>query len=378
MPAYFESGFSVRQPMWHGKGIVLGEYPEDWSDAREKAGLTWEPVEHPAWVMRDVHEFELSCFICGCEKQHAEGCTRFGTHGAISQLDRFPDESVLTADGKHVFVVDETHKQVIRSDNKRVLGSNLSSTYSLISHGRQAEGASMEQIVDAFKDVDGKVKFETAGSVADGKQVWALMYLDEPFQIPGDSSETLPFIALLNRHDGSGACKLTRTSVRVVCWNTYQMASAEGDRTGLQYSFRHTGDVESRIEEAKLALDGLRVETAEYREMCTELMKLNVSDAQLNVYLQEFLPNPAEHGEQVSERVQSNVERARALFKSLYSDSITAEGITGTGYGLLQASTEYLDHARAYRTHDSYMGRSILHGDPLKARVLTQIHAACK
>jgi hypothetical protein len=47
MPAYFDTGFSVRQPMWHGLGTVLDDYPTDWPDARRIAGLQWEPELRP-------------------------------------------------------------------------------------------------------------------------------------------------------------------------------------------------------------------------------------------------------------------------------------------------------------------------------------------
>lgn len=381
MSAYFESGFAVRTPSWHHQELLLGEYPTDWADAREKAGLLWEPIEHPSWVLRDLSDFN-ECRQCGASwgAAHVEDCALSVVtgHSIVQPQDTVPAGSLPVEGGKQVVVPDPNHKQIIRSDTKAVLATGVSAGYATISHGRMPQGgASMEQITDAFKNADGSIKFETAGSVQGGKQVWALLYLDEPFTTPGDTSETIPFIALLNRHDGGGACKVVRTQVRVVCWNTYQAAESQAERTGLTYSFRHTGNVEERIEEAKLALAGLRQETAEYVAMATELSKLNVTDYHLNTYLSEFLPNPAEHGEVVSERVQNNVEKARDMFKHIYLDSVTTEGVRGSAWGLVQASTEYLDHARAYRSQDSYLGRSILHGEPLKAKAVNLVRQVC-
>lgn len=376
MPAYFETGFSVRQPMWHGQGMILGEYPEDWVTARKHAGLTWEPVEHPSWVMRGIDDFTI-CTRCSAtmadEGKHTDDCDLKGT---VLTKHVLPEGSYITDGGLHVFTVDPDHKQVIRSDTKRVLGSGLSSDYALVTHGHQSGFASMEQIVDAFKDLG--VKFETAGSVRDGKAVWALLYLDEPFTIKGDKTEHMPFIALLNRHDGTGACKVVSTTVRVVCWNTFQMAEAQADKTGQSFTFRHSGDVETRIDEATDALKGIRQDTKDYVEMANELTKLNVTDAHLGAFISEFLPSPRENGEQCSDRVHGNVENARTLFKHLYNDSITTESIRGTAFGLLHASTEYLDHARAYRSQDSYMGRSILRAEPAKARAMNIIREVCK
>jgi phage/plasmid-like protein (TIGR03299 family) len=333
MPAYFDTGFSVREPMWHGQGLVLDEYPESWADARQKSGLTWEPVERRPYDLRDVAEFTID-----------------------GQLV-LPDGCFAAADGQHVFIPDPDHKMIVRPDTGLVLGIR-SDEYATIYHGRQ--------------DVLGN---ELS---ADGRQVWALLYLDEPYTIPGDSTEHLPFLALLNSHGGDGSCKATATQVRVVCWNTFQMASAEGERTGRQFVFRHVGDVAARIEEAKETIAGLRTETDEYRQLAADLMQLNVTDDHLSAFVSEFLPDPAENGEVVSDRVRENVSKARAMFRSIYLDSVTTEGVRGTGFGLLQSSTEYLDHARAYRSPDSYLGRSILRSEPAKAAALQIIRRVVK
>jgi hypothetical protein len=44
--------------------------------------------------------------------------------------------------------------------------------------------------------------------------------------------------------------------------------------------------------------------------------------------------------------------------------------VRGSAYGLVQAAGEYLDHARSYRTQDSYLGRTLLRPEPLKAKAV--------
>lgn len=68
--------------------------------------------------------------------------------------------------------------------------------------------------------------------------------------------------------------------------------------------------------------------------------------------------------------MHGNVERARAQFRHLYLDSVTTDEIRGTAWGLVQASTEYLDHSRSFRTRDTFLGRSILRAEPAKANVV--------
>jgi phage/plasmid-like protein (TIGR03299 family) len=343
MAAYFDTGFSVREPMWHGEGLVLDDYPVDWNDARAKAGLAWEPMT-----------------VAGHNVLPADVAARW----AMDHRDADLPDGWEWLQGGRMLVPAGDRQGIVRSDTFGSLG-NASDQFSLIYH------STMGEIMEAL--TENGLRFETAGSCREGRQVWALGYLDEPYTVPGDDTEHLPFMALLNNHDGSGACKVTMTQVRVVCWNTFQAASAEGDRTGRQFSFRHVGDVMGRIDDAKIALKGLRSEVAEYLELAAELTDVRVDDDRLARYLTDFLPSPRENGQQCSDRVHGNVEKARAVFKGLYLDSITTEAVRGNGFGLLQATTEYLDHARAYQNRDTYLGRSVLRSEPAKAKAVNLI-----
>jgi phage/plasmid-like protein (TIGR03299 family) len=295
MPAYFDSGFSVREPMWHGRGLVLDHYPGSWGKARVLAGLAWEPEIAPVYVATDR-----------------------ATGSDYEQLAEF--------------------KAIRRSDTSAVLAVS-SDSYEVISH------AQMGELVEAILEQP-RVRWETAGSVRGGRQVWALAYLDEPFNVPGDPSATYPFLTILNSHDGSAAYKVVKTSIRVVCWNTLHAAQLDGDRTGRQFTFRHTKSVSERIVDAKAAVAGLRTESRQWLDLARELSLIPVDERQFNI------------------------DRARPVFRSLYLDSATTEGARGSGYGLVHAAGEYLDHVRSYRSHDSYLGRTLLRPEPLKAKAL--------
>jgi phage/plasmid-like protein (TIGR03299 family) len=320
---YFDSGFCVREPSWHGKENLLAEAPKTWDEARIAAGLEWEPISVPVYVQAG------------------------GTEDA-------PAYAPLAG-----------FQAIARSDTQDVLAVPTSS-FSLISH------ASMGQIIEGVLG-DRLAAFDTAGSVKGGRAVWAMVRLDEPFTVPGDDTATYPYLCILNSHDGSGACKVLYCLVRVVCWNTWQAASAEGDRTGYQFTFRHSGDVATRISEAREALAGLRTAASDYRDMMGELGRVRVDDAMVATFLHEFIASPADRGEQITPRVAANIAEARALFTALYDESPTVDAVRGTGYGLLMASTEYLDHLRGFRTRDSYVGRTVLRPEAAKQRAASLI-----
>lgn len=347
MPAYFDTGFSVREPMWHRGGKIADDYPESWEAAREWAGLMWEPELVDAGYMRRLPA-DFRCPVCGVGigELHTAECIDTGT---------LPAEVYTNANGTRL---------VIRNDDGRVLGP-VTDKFGLVPH--KAMGEIIEAVLESEK---GKVKFETAGSCGKvpGQQVWALAYLDEPVAVAGDDTETYPFLAFLNNHDGGGAAKLTFTNVRVVCWNTYNAASMQGERSGNQFVFRHSANVMERIEEAKNALRGLRDSAAEWVKLAAELNLLRVDVDAINDFTIRFLPEPP--AGTFSKLVAANIARDRSSFKLLHDTSATTEGHRGTVLGLVDAAVEYLDHVRGYQNRDTYLRRTLLRPEPLKASAL--------
>jgi len=371
---YFDSGYAVRRASWHGKERLLDEAPETWPDARQEAGLTWEPEPRPSFITRYAKEFKL-CRDNNCarriDKAHSSECSLIGDgNGTVSLLDCVPAGSILGVDGEHVFVPDPEHRQVLRNDTFALLETGQNASFQLVYHGKGHSGSiSMEEIIDAF--IPAGAKFDTSGAAKGGALVWAVMMLDEPFSITGDPhGQTLPYFALLNGHTGAAACKLVNTEVRVVCANTWQMADAQGDASGQQIVFRHSGDMEAKLEAAKQAVSDLREEVVQYIAMSEVMQQVHVTDKQVAAYLTEFLPSPRELGEQCTDRVHENVLNARSTFNHYLTVSDTCEGIEDTMYGVMAASTEYLDHARRYRSKESYVGRTILGQERVKGRAL--------
>lgn len=382
MAAYFDTGFSVRTPMWHRQGTVLEDYPTDWTDARAKAGLLWEPTYADLFVQQVVPAVCRRCAaplgslhtdLCPGVELDADLTPFGGTDVRAEQCG--PDGCVPVRpvlgpndriDGYLVHTPTAGHQAIVRDDNWAVLATPTDS-YRLIQHSQMGE--LLEAYTEAWTKAGAQVKFETAGSVRGGAMVWALVWLDEPYHVPGDPSPTYPFAALLNAHDGSAACKLLPTQVRIVCWNTWKMAEAEGDRHGHQVVLRHTGNVAERIEDAKVGLAGMRDEAKEWQVAAADLASLNVSDAVFATFLDEFIPVP----ENASERTRTQRAERRSLFTKLYMESPTTEGVRGTGYGLVQAAGEYLDHLRPYRNADTYLARTMFSAEPIKGGVIRKV-----
>jgi phage/plasmid-like protein (TIGR03299 family) len=321
MPANVESMFSVRQMPWHREGTILTDYPGDWNQARKLAGLDWDPIATEVYALADLN---------------------------VDDSPRFEP-----IDG---------WKCIARSDNGAVLSLNRD-TYTLIDHGEMGE------IVEAVL-AQPNVKWETAGVLDGGRSVWCLALLDEPIALPGDTSPTLPYLAITNRHDGTAACALRATAVRIVCANTFRAAELEGERTGATFSFIHKSSWRNRIEEARQAVTGARAEIRRYQELAAELLMIPITSRQRELFVTKFIPMPP--AGLVTERVARNVEEARSALRLLFQ-SATNEQIAGTAYGLVQASGEYLDHVRTARSWETRLNRTLIRPEPLKHRALSLI-----
>jgi phage/plasmid-like protein (TIGR03299 family) len=306
---------------WHREGVVLPDYPGSWAEARKLAGLDWEPVTTAVYA------------VVG-----------------------------LNADGSEHFEPIEGWKCISRSDSGAVLSLNRDS-YTVIDHSEMGE------IVEAVL-AQPNVKWETAGVIDGGRAVWCLALLDEPITLPGDTSTTLPYLAITNRHDGTGACALRATAVRIVCANTFRAAELEGERTGTTFSFIHKASWRNRIEEARQAVTGARREMRRYQELATELLGIRITPRERELFVTEFIPMPPEG--LVTDRVARNVDESRKALRLLF-ESQTTEQIAGTAYGLVQAAGEYLDHVRTARSWETRLNRTLIRPEPLKHRALALV-----
>lgn len=365
MSANVDSMFSVREKPWHGEGVILGDYPGSWAEAREQAGLAWEPEE--ADVYRIVgHQKKVAVPTYEFWGVATDGQPLFRQTNIELDPDDEDDEDD-TEDGEPIYELNEGYKHIVRSDTKAVLSVN-SKGYTLIGHEEMGE------IVEAVLGQD-NVKWETAGSLNNGRQVWCLAMLDEPIELSGDDSATYPYLAITNSHDGTGSCALRATAIRVVCWNTYRAAEAEGERTGATFAFRHSMKWRDRIQDARDAVKGVRKEMDQYRVLMTQLLGQPITAGQREMFIQAFIPMPP--AGLATERVMGNVAEAQNKLRAIF-DSPTTVGIQDTAYGLLQASGEYLDHVRLSRTWETRLGRTLMKPEPLKAKALGIIREIVK
>lgn len=333
MAHQFDTGFTVRTPAWHGLGVTLDEYPDNWDEARRAAGLLWEPTE-------DVIYRRVT---------------------TLGPCDGVPEGSFPTTDGAWMVPLVD-HKLITRDDTRAELAV-ARRDFPLISHG------TMGDLVESLaREVGTGFKYETGGSLQGGRKVWALARLDEPFTIPGDDTATYPYFAIQNAHDGEGACRIIPTLVRIVCMNTWRMAS---DLAKFEVVIRHIGNVDERVEQAKVTLSTARAASEAYREQMTHLTGLRYDDVVLTTFLEEVFPTP----EGGSPRLVADRAEKRQVCRAMLAESPTLAPLPDTAYKLVQLVGEYADHLRPLRAENKaevYLRRTMFHeGDGAKIKAHT-------
>lgn len=330
MPAYHDSGFVVREPAWHGLSTVLAEPPKNWAEARRLGGLEWEPEEQPMYRI---------------------------VAARVSSAD------IALPDGRFMTLV-EGSKTMVRSDTGEELGV-VGKDYTPVLN------AQMGELLEAFVGAEDSATYETAGAAMGGKIVYATVRLDEPFQVTGDESLTYSMAAFLNGHDGNLSTKVLPLDFRVVCANTANAASMLGDRTGLQYVFRHTATVQERLEGVKGALANMRAEGLKYRQVCEQLAKVQLAPTLIDEAIERFVGTPK--AGTATERVMENAQTAAATIKGYLSGPTTSDAHRTSAYGLFMAMTEYADHGRSYKNQDTYVRRTLLTADGAKVKALALV-----
>jgi len=303
-----ESCFSVREVPWHGLGIILQDAPTS-RDAIVAAGLDWDVVKKPVMYENEQTEY-------------------FWT--------------VRQQDNTRLGIVQDRYKPVQNRD--------------------------AFTFTDALLEGDEEVRYETAGSLRNGKTIWLLAKLPSK-NILGD--EIANYVCFTNSHDGTSAVKAFCTSTRVVCNNTLSIALNGAKRV---WSVRHAGDVNSKIREAQETLNLANRYIDKLAQDADLLSQKNISAADMRDIIETIFPMP----EDASNRKATNVENDRQYFISCYNASDISQ-FKGTGWGVVNAASDFVTHYQPTRMTTTYKEQrfnKILNGGTIMDDVYKMVMAA--
>ena len=256
---------------------------------------------------------------------------------------------------------------IVRMDTGAYLGK-CGSKYAPIQNEQAYE------VLDATL-ADFGAKYEAAGSLYGGKKVFMLVRLPKQSFAVNGNDRVEAYGLFTNSHDNeSGVGMLFPTSERVVCANTLRMAIGK-DSGGKGVRLRHSGDIKSRIDDAKAAL-GVAVESFDsFRESADYLSRRRIPiKSYADDVLDHHLPITADDARKGSVRlveemmldtalriteetkaakqaeIQRDIDRRAALLEEVLTmhdePTNTLNGMGGTGWAALNAVTQAVNHGR--------------------------------
>ena len=253
------------------------------------------------------------------------------------------------------------YKANVRDTDRKVLGV-VTDRYKVI------------QNEEAFAFTDtllGKgVRYETAGSLQEGRRVWMLARLPREFIIGGERIS--PYMVFSNTHDGSGAVKTALTPIRVVCNNTLNLALRTAKRS---WSMIHTGDISGKIEEAKNTLLLADEYMTALGQEFENLRKIKLSERQVQDYIKILLPME----ENYSLLQKRGVEKLRADMKMRYFDAPDLKDVGNNGYRFVNAVSDFATHSTPRRKTANYKENIFARtadGNPMIDRAYQLVKAA--
>lgn len=189
------------------------------------------------------------------------------------------------------------------------------------------------------------VRYETAGSLKGGRKTWILARLPKQYRLAEDV--TIPYLVFSNSHDGSAAIKVAMTPVRIVCNNTLNLALDNADRI---WSANHTGDIDSKLEDARMTLFMAENYMNELAKESTRLSRKKVSDAEVEEYIKMLLPIATD----ATETMEQNVKKMREDLKMRYYSAPDLQNIGKSQYRFINAVSDFATHAKPLRETRQY------------------------
>lgn len=272
---------------WHGLGFQVNPNatPDEWRDA---AGLNWEAKKSVIWF---------------------EG-------NNDRELRPVPKRRAL-----------------FRSDTQAVL-STVGENYNTVQP---------KEIVDFFGDLSktGDYSIETVGALFGGRRIWALARVGPNAMVKDDA--VAPYLLLTTSYDGTAATSARFTPIRVVCNNTLSAAMyGKKNVVNLIHS--------SKFDPVKMR-ESLGIAISAWDNFMLDARRLadaTVTPEQVDAYLQELIGTVVPSGKLWTPETIQNTKGYKGILELFNGNQIGTgqDAVAGTAWGLLNATTEYVDHSK--------------------------------
>lgn len=180
---------------------------------------------------------------------------------------------------------------------------------------------------------EGDATMETAGSLKDGRLVWAMAKLSESFELfNGDRVES--YLLFTNPHQYGKCIDIRFTPIRVVCNNTLTL-SLKG-KSDLMVKVNHAREFNADLVKQTLGVANKKM--TDYKEAAQFLGKKKMKMDDYSEYLQKLFPITGQN------KKNKELSRPAQTVMSILESQPGAEFAEGSWWQGFNSATYYIDH----------------------------------
>ena len=185
----------------------------------------------------------------------------------------------------------------------------------------------------------GDMEMNTAGSIKDGRNVWALAKVKESFTILGDDRVD-SYLLFSNPHQYGKAIDVRFTPIRVVCNNTLTMSLNSASKNQVKLNHRSVFDAET----VKTTLGIAHEKFGKYKEMAEFLASKKFSVDSLIQYYNDVFPHTYNKDKSVKVTKADDLTKTAKAAMSVLDTQPGANFGAGTWWQAFNSVTYLTDH----------------------------------
>jgi len=219
-------------------------------------------------------------------------------------------------------------KALVRETDNRVL-TNVGGNWNPVQN---------EEAFDFFTEycLAGDMEMHTAGSLADGKIVWALAKVNESFDVLGEDRVD-SYLLFSNPHQYGKSLNVRFTPIRVVCNNTLTLSLSQSAKNEVTLNHRRAFDPQMVKDQLGIAHEKF----AMYREMARFLSKKRAKNGDVIAYFNNVFPLA---NSKTEVRDYADLSRTAKQAYDVLETQPGADMAMGTWWNAVNAVTYLTDH----------------------------------
>lgn len=199
--------------------------------------------------------------------------------------------------------------------------------------------AQNEELAELGAIIEGRS--ETAGSLNNGATVFMSFAMEREIHVDPNGVDDIvkTYLLLYTSHNGTSNLVGAITPVRVVCANT--LAVAKGNMRPV-IKLRHSRSLEDNLVQARQTMALEAKYTEQFADVAGDLFEVNVTDNEFDRIIRMAFEQPDKDSKAAQTRWSNKIDDLWGLW-----NGPTQAGIKNTGWGVLNALTEYGQWHRA-------------------------------